>query len=67
MASGGVAAPTFKECAERYIEDNWMRWSKQHRAQWPSSMERYALPDIANLPPRLPSSSAVLSSPESNP
>ena len=35
MASEGVAAPTFNECAERYIEDNWMRWSKQHRANGP--------------------------------
>ena len=32
-----VALPTFRQCAEKYIEDNWGKWSKKHRAQWPSS------------------------------
>jgi integrase len=41
--------PTFKECAERYIAENWGRWSKKHRAQWPSSLERYAFPTIGHL------------------
>ena len=33
--------PTFKQCAERYITENWEKWSPKHRAQWPSSLERY--------------------------
>jgi integrase-like protein len=44
-----AAAPTFKECAEKYIEDNWGKWSGKHRAQWPSSLNRYAYPTIGNL------------------
>src|ERR1700675_1970777 len=34
------AAPTFEQCAERLIEDNWSKWSEKHRAQWPSSLKR---------------------------
>ncbi len=41
--------PTFNQCAERYIEENWEKWSKKHRAQWPSSLERYAYPTIGHL------------------
>jgi integrase len=41
--------PTFQECGERYIAENWGRWSKKHRAQWPSSLERYAYPTIGHL------------------
>jgi hypothetical protein len=37
-----AAAPTFQQCAERYIEENWSKWSKKHRAQWPSSLKCYA-------------------------
>jgi integrase len=47
--SAAAASPTFKECAERYIEDNWGKWSGKHRAQWPSSLNRYAYPTIGNL------------------
>jgi integrase len=44
-----TAAPTFQKCAERYIEDNWSKWSEKHRAQWPSSLRRYAYPTIGHL------------------
>jgi integrase len=47
--SVAAAAPTFQECAERYIEENWARWSKKHRAQWPSSLKSYAYPTIGHL------------------
>jgi integrase len=47
--STAAASPTFKECAERYIEENWGKWSEKHRAQWPSSLNRYAYPIIGNL------------------
>jgi integrase len=49
MACDVRAALTFKECAEKYIEDNWGKWSKKHRAQWPSSLKRYAYPTIGHL------------------
>jgi integrase len=45
-----IAAPTFQKCAERYIDDNWSKWSEKHRAQWPSSLKRYAYPTIGGLP-----------------
>jgi hypothetical protein len=41
-----AAAATFKECAEKYIEDNWEKWSKKRRAQWPSSLKHYAYPTL---------------------
>jgi integrase len=41
--------PTFRQCAERYIEENWAKWSTKHRAQWPSSLKRYAYPTIGSL------------------
>jgi integrase len=44
-----AAAPTFKQCAERYIAENWNKWSPKHRAQWPSSLQRYAYPTIGQL------------------
>jgi integrase len=47
--SDAAAAPTFKECAEKYIQDNWAKWSRKHRAQWPSSLQRYAYPTIGHL------------------
>jgi integrase len=45
-----VAAPNFQQCAERYIDENWAKWSKKHRAQWPSSLKAYAYQMIGNLP-----------------
>jgi len=44
-----AAAPTFQQCAEKYIEENWSAWSPKHRAQWPSSLKQYAYPTIGNL------------------
>jgi integrase len=43
-------APTFPECAERYIEGHGAQWSEKHRDQWPSSLQRYAYPTIGHLP-----------------
>lgn len=50
-------APTFKDCAERYIRENEAKWSSKHAAQWPSSLAQYAYPTIGNLriPEILPS------------
>ena len=47
--SRSAAASIFEKCAERYIDDNWSKWSKKHRAQWPSSLKAYAYPTIGNL------------------
>jgi hypothetical protein len=44
-----AAVPTFEQCAERYIDDNWSKWSKKHRAQWPSSLKAYVYPTIGKL------------------
>jgi integrase len=44
-----VTAPTFKECAERYIAENRGGWSRKHAAQWPSSLDDYAYPTIGAL------------------
>lgn len=49
VAAALVTLPTFKLCAEKYIEDNWGKWSKKHRAQWPSSLQRYAYPTLGHL------------------
>ena len=42
-------AKTFEECAQAYIDERWDGWSKKHRAQWPSSLKRYAYPTIGKL------------------
>jgi integrase len=44
-----AAAPTFRECAERYIKENDGKWSPKHGAQWPSSLQTYAYPTIGHL------------------
>ena len=44
-----TAAPMFQQCAERYIDENWSKWSEKHRDQWPSSLKRYAYPTIGKL------------------
>lgn len=53
QAAKGIAllaqTPTFRQCAERYIEENWAAWSPKHRAQWPSSLKRYAYPTVGSL------------------
>jgi integrase len=50
MATVAAAAlPTFEQCAQRYIDENWSKWSEKHRAQWPSSLKTYAYPTIGSL------------------
>jgi Arm DNA-binding domain len=44
-----AAAPTFQQCAEKYIDAQWSGWSEKHRAQWPASLKRYAYPTIGGL------------------
>ena len=44
-----VNLPIFEECAEIYIREHWSIWSKKHRAQWPSSLKRYAYTTIGRL------------------
>lgn len=44
-----TAAPTFEECAQQYIDENWSKWSKKHRNQWPSSLKAYAYSTIGHL------------------
>ena len=44
-----AVAPTFQQCAEKYIDQHWSTWSAKHRAQWPSSLKRYAYPTIGDL------------------
>lgn len=44
-----TAAPTFEQCAERYIEEHRGTWSKKHADQWPSSLKTYAYPTIGHL------------------
>jgi hypothetical protein len=44
-----ASAPTFRQCAEKYIDQQWSTWSEKHRAQWPSSLKRYAYPTIGDL------------------
>jgi hypothetical protein len=45
-----AALPTFEQCAQRYIDENWSRWSKKHRAQWPSSLAAYLEQNFSVLP-----------------
>jgi len=47
--AAATAAPTFQQCAEQYIDENWFKWSEKHRDQWPSSLKRYAFPTIGQL------------------
>ena len=47
--AAAIVAPTFQQCAERYIDENWSSWSKKHRAQWPSSLKTYAYGTIGAL------------------
>jgi integrase len=44
-----AAAPTFEQCAEKYIDEHWSTWSEKHRAQWPASLKRYVYPTIGGL------------------
>ena len=43
-------AVTFRECAERYIAAHEASWqNEKHRAQWKSTLVRYAFPVIGDL------------------
>ena len=44
-----VTLHVFEEGAEAYIREHWSIWSKKHRAQWPSSLKRYAYATIGRL------------------
>jgi integrase len=48
-AEQAANTPTFQQCAEGYIAQNRDHWSAKHRAQWPSSLARYAYPLIGDL------------------
>lgn len=42
---------TFQQCAEKYIATHEAAWrNEKHRAQWRSTLERYAYPKIGSLP-----------------
>jgi integrase len=48
-AEAAEKAKTFEECAQAYIDEHWNGWSEKHRAQWPSSLKRYAYATIGQL------------------
>jgi integrase len=42
---------SFRTCAEKYIAAHESSWKNLvHRAQWPSTLQRYAYPEIGDLP-----------------
>jgi hypothetical protein len=42
---------TFRQCADRFIEDHKPGWSNpKHAAQWSATLETYAYPVIGNVP-----------------
>ena len=44
-------AMTFKECAEKYIMNHKAGWKNiKHAAQWTSTLETYAFPELGSLP-----------------
>ena len=46
-----ASAKTFKECAEAYIKSHSAGWrNAKHAAQWSSTLETYAYPEIGALP-----------------
>ncbi len=48
-----ASAKTFKECAEEYISSHKAGWrNAKHAAQWTSTLETYAFPEIGPLPVR---------------
>lgn len=43
--------PTFRECAEEYIETNKSGWrNDKHAEQWPSTLKMYVYPHFGDLP-----------------
>jgi hypothetical protein len=50
-AIADARALTFRQCAEKYIEDHRAGWrSAKHAAQWPSTLQTYVYPVFGNLP-----------------
>ena len=48
---GKSSAPTFAECAERFLTAHEAAWSNaKHRAQWRSTLEAYAYPALGEQP-----------------
>lgn len=48
---GATRTPTFRECAEEYIEANKSGWrNKKHAEQWPSTLKTYVYPCFGDLP-----------------
>jgi integrase len=46
-----ASAKTFKECAEAYIKSHSAGWrNAKHAAQWSSTLETYAYPEVGALP-----------------
>jgi len=45
------SAPTFSECAARYIQAKRAEWSNpKHAAQWENTLRDYAMPILRNMP-----------------
>ena len=45
-----IRAMSFWECAEKYIDTFSPEWkNSKHRAQWPSTLQKYALPIIGDM------------------
>ena len=45
------SAPTFAECAKRFLTANQVAWrNAKHRAQWSSTLEAYAYPVLGEQP-----------------
>ena len=45
------SAPTFAECAKRFLTANQVAWrNTKHRAQWSSTLEAYAYPVLGEQP-----------------
>lgn len=52
---------TFRECTQRYLQANDVKWSNEkHRKQWPSTLERYAFPKLGSQPVQLISKALIL-------
>jgi integrase len=59
--ASSVKAPTFSECAERYIAAHEAGWrNPKHRAQWRSTLETYAHPIIGSMSVAKVDTTAVL-------
>jgi integrase len=52
---------TFQQCAERYVATHQAAWrNEKHRAQWRSTLQRYAFPKLGTLPVSAVDTSLVL-------